>query len=473
MKTLLNILVLLSLFPVLVYSQSGSINNTLSSGGTFTIKDGSNTFFSLSQSNGFLTLNRNLLLPTTGADSTVGVMYKGGVRFIHDYHGSGTLGYNTFVGLNAGNFTMSGTVATQASYSTAVGYSSLESLTTGTNNSAFGFEALSLNTSGDHNSALGAYALNYNQTGSYNSAFGYCALTDNQLGWFNSAFGDLALNKNKGDYNSAFGYMSLSNSTECEYNSAFGSDALGYNETGGYNSAFGSLALYNNHAGNYNSAFGFSALVNSTGSRNTALGDSAGLNITTGSNNTCIGSNAYASGDTVTCEITLGDNTIRTLRCNVNTITALSDARDKRNIKDLPLGLEFLMNVKPRQFNWDRRDWYKDGKPNGSKMQATPTAGFIAQELDEVQKKEQAEWLNLVLKSNPNRLEATPGNLLPIMVKAIQELKAENDALKSEIVVLRSSIPEQIKKEVQAALLKTNGEDKTAKVTLNEQKKGE
>ena len=43
---------------------------------------------------------------------------------------------------------------------------------------------------------------------------------------------------------------------------------------------------------------------------------------------------------------------------------------------------------------------------------------------------ENAEWLNLVLKDNPEKLEATPGNLLPIIVKAIQDLKKENDELK-------------------------------------------
>ena len=56
-------------------------------------------------------------------------------------------------------------------------------------------------------------------------------------------------------------------------------------------------------------------------------------------------------------------------------------------------------------------------------MQETPTAGFIAQELDEAQTTANTEWLNLVLKDNPEKWEATPGNLLPIMVKAIQELK--------------------------------------------------
>lgn len=118
------------------------------------------------------------------------------------------------------------------------------------------------------------------------------------------------------------------------------------------------------------------------------------------------------------------------LRCNVQTITSLSDARDKKNIQDLTLGLDFITKLKPRQFNWDRRDWYEGNISDGSKTQETPTAGFIAQEFDEIQKSENAEWLNLVLKDNPEKWEATYGNLLPVMVKAIQELAINNEKLK-------------------------------------------
>ena len=37
------------------------------------------------------------------------------------------------------------------------------------------------------------------------------------------------------------------------------------------------------------------------------------------------------------------------------------------------------------------------------------------------------------MKDNPEKWEATPGNLLPVMVKAIQELKEENDGLKDKL----------------------------------------
>jgi hypothetical protein len=74
------------------------------------------------------------------------------------------------------------------------------------------------------------------------------------------------------------------------------------------------------------------------------------------------------------------------------------------------------MKIKPRLYHWDKREWYGDNKSDGSKMQKKSTPGFIVQELDESQKTENAEWLNLVLKDNPEKWEASPGNLLPIII---------------------------------------------------------
>ncbi|GIV45290.1 MAG: hypothetical protein KatS3mg036_0108 [Ignavibacterium sp.] len=91
------------------------------------------------------------------------------------------------------------------------------------------------------------------------------------------------------------------------------------------------------------------------GFQNTAVGVNAGSNVTTGSNLTLIGYNAQPSSQSATNQITLGNNQITSLRCNVTSISSLSDVRDKKNIKDLSLGLDFLMNVKPREFNWDKR----------------------------------------------------------------------------------------------------------------------
>jgi len=214
-------------------------------------------------------------------------------------------------------------------------------------------------------------------------------------------------------------------------------DALYSNSGGTSNTAMGYYSLYLNMAGIENTALGWATLYYNTGNQNTAVGYDAGYTITTGSNLICLGYDAQPTSSSVSNQITLGNNQIVSLRCNVTTITSLSDARDKKNIKGLSLGIDFLMKIKPRQFCWDKREWYEGNISDKSKMMEEPTAGFIAQELNEAQTEAEAEWLNLVLKDNPEKWEATPGNLLPIIVKAIQdlnikceELKAENEHLK-------------------------------------------
>jgi len=193
-----------------LFSQSGSINNSLSDGGIFTIKDGSTTFLTLSQSDGSLSLN-NILI------------FKGADRFIHDFEVASTFGANTFVGVNSGNFTMSG-FADEASYNTAVGHSTLTSLTTGQNNSAFGVLSLFENTTGHSNSAFGVSSL-YNTTGEYNSAFGGGSLYENTTGSGNSAFGHSSLYNCTGQQNSAFGWNSGDNITTGSNNIAIGYNA--------------------------------------------------------------------------------------------------------------------------------------------------------------------------------------------------------------------------------------------------------
>jgi hypothetical protein len=266
--------------------------------------------------------------------------------------------------------------------------------------------------------------------------------TNNTLAAFNNfnvAVGYEALRgstipaNNTGNRNTAVGYTTLQNNSTGSNNSAFGFSSNYLNSTGSDNSSFGSYSLTNNTTGYENSAFGRSSLyANTTGFGNSAFGNGAGQFISSGSNLTCIGYNAEPTSGSATNQITLGNSAVTSLRCAVTTITALSDARDKKNIKDLGLGIDFLMKLKPRQYNWDKREWYENNISDGSKMNEEPTAGFIAQELDEAQITANAEWLNLVLKDNPEKWEATPGNLLPIMVKAIQELTIKNEKLKIE-----------------------------------------
>jgi len=356
-----------------VYSQS--ITNTLGTNGLFSIKDADNTYLTLTQTTGQVNILRSLRLENT-TSSTLGVMFKGADRFLHNY---GVI--NTFLGVSSGNFTMTGTG------NSGLGVNSLTSNTTGNNNTALGFSSLGYNATGSDNTAVGKYSLVFNSTGNENTAIG--------------------------------------------------TQSLYYNNTGSKNTALGNDAMRNNSTGFQNTAIGYYSLFFNNGNYNTALGYNAGSTITTGANLTCIGIDAAPSSATALDQVTLGNGFVQSLRCNVQTISSLSDARDKKNITDLTLGLGFLMKIKPRQFNWDKREWYEGNKSDGSMMKETPTAGFISQELDEAQTNENADWLNLVLKDNPEKLEATYGNLLPVMVKAIQELKVESEKLKVENVELK------------------------------------
>jgi hypothetical protein len=274
---------------------------------------------------------------------------------------------------------------------TAVGTMALSSNTSGNANSAFGYLALNSNTTGNENTAVGHRSMVYNTTGKNNCSFGSYALYYNQIANNNSAFGNFALYNNTAKNNSAFGYK-----------------ALRFNTTGVNNCAFGSGSLYNN----------------TSGTKNTTVGGNAGSTITTGTNLSVFGYNAQASTATATNEVTLGNSSVATLRCQVTTITALSDFRDKTDINNVEVGLSFVEKLRPVTFKWDKREWYTDGNRDGSKKDTITQIGFIAQELKALQESENATYLNLVYESNPDKLEATPGNLMIPLIKAVQELNA-------------------------------------------------
>ncbi len=161
---------------------------------------------------------------------------------------------------------------------------------------------------------------------------------------------------------------------------------------------------------------GFGALTAVTGATNTAVGYQAGGTATTGANNAFFGNAAAPSTVTVSNEITLGNASIATLRCQVTSITALSDARDKTDIRSLAFGLDFIKALQPVAFTWAARDDSKVGKA---------ASGFLAQDLARAQEAFGAQdVLDLVSHNDPERLEARYGHLIPVLVRAVQEMSA-------------------------------------------------
>ena len=441
---------------------------------------------------------KNIQLGGTGGNAGALNIYNSSSRLFGEINGIpfGEGNSNNSTNIVIGDTTPSNSAG---NYNVALGTQALHSSTGGVqSNVAIGYQALMTN-DGAYNVALGDNALSgtgsfniglgrqaghqingaqYNVLLGYQPAFnmtdighsvaiGYQALYSISDGLMFSGtgntYGHIAIGYNSQKYfqgvdqngkpNIAMGVFSLENNVQEGANIAIGNGALRYlgkgmtlsNYTGGFgNIAIGDETLKGGHTGswntsdtfrgNYNTAVGYQSMILLKGfaaASNSAFGRQAGDNITTGSNNTCIGAGSDASSATVSNEITLGDTNISTLRCNVQTISSLSDARDKTDIVDIPTGLDFLNDLRPVKFKWQTRD--------GNGKDGSISAGFLAQDLQKTQKESSAEFLNLVMDNNPDRLEAREGQLIPVLVKAIQELSAKNDALEARIKTLEES----------------------------------
>jgi hypothetical protein len=212
---------------------------------------------------------------------------------------------------------------------------------------------------------------------------------------------------------------------------AIGESALSNGLDAGNNLAIGAFALEaaNGTTGVSNVAIGSAAGKSITsGNNNTIVGNGAGFSViplTTGSNNTIIGYQSYPAGVNANNSVTLGNASIATLRCAVTSITSLSDARDKKDITDLRAGLDFVNALRPVEFVWDDRN--QEGKHDIADF------GFIAQDLKASQEDaDMADVLKLIYDENPEKLEASYGKLIPILVKAIQELTAKVELLENK-----------------------------------------
>jgi len=433
------------------------ITNTIAPSGKFIVKDASNNYLTLEQSTGQMNILRTLRLENTSS-STLGVIYKGTDRFIHDYYPATS--NNTFMGIKAGNFTL-----TTSNYNTGIGHSSLFSLTTGGSNTALGYVSLYSNTTGHNNSAVGFFSLSSNTTGYLNSAFGTYSLSSNTTGLSNTAFGAEALRFNTtgngssafgasslslnttGLSNSAFGYNSLSSNTTGNYNSALGYQSLTSNITGSNNSAFGYLSLYSNTGqigldfGNRNSAFGERSLfANTTGNNNTAIGYEAGYNNRYGSNNIAIGYNSVIPFPDGNNQVVIGNSFITYAGVHI-AWTITSDRRWKEDIQPLNLGLGFISKLNPvsyiRKNDEKRRTEY----------------GFIAQEIEEVLQENGVNTSGMLTIDEKGYYELRYNDLFAPMVKALQELskglQREKEEKDFEIAKLESA-NEELKKEVAA-----------------------
>jgi hypothetical protein len=369
--------------------------------------------------------------------------------------------------------------------STVAGEFALSSNTSGIWNSAFGRSALLNNTSGSFNVAVGNSALRSNTSGSSNTSIGTGSLHNSTTGQDNTAIGGNALFYNNGSRNTAVGLSALFLNTSGENNVAFGHAAMNRNTTGSANASCGVYALQFNEVGNYNTASGGSSLVfNESGSYNSGFGHLAlagsygGASIAY-NNTTGLGYNAQITGSN---QVQLGNSSTTTYAYGA--VQNRSDVRDKADIRDTTLGLEFIDSLRPVDFKWDMREdyrpaipdivakplelsddatdeeknqyaeqlvayeefieakdqWLEDSKltnitHDGSKKRSRYHHGLIAQEVKEVLDQQGIDFGGFQdhsLKGGDDVLSVGYIELIAPMIKAIQQLKARVEQLESE-----------------------------------------
>jgi len=98
-------------------------------------------------------------------------------------------------------------------------------------------------------------------------------------------------------------------------------------------------------------------------------------------------------------------------------ITAISDERLKENIVDLETGLSEVMSLQPRRFDWKNGD-------------GENVAGFIAQEVETVLPDLISDYKH---ENLDDAKSVRMGDMIPTLVKAIQEQQEQIETLKQEI----------------------------------------
>jgi carbonic anhydrase/acetyltransferase-like protein (isoleucine patch superfamily) len=239
-----------------------------------------------------------------------------------------------------------------------------------------GFCTFAANTTGANNVGVGFYSATANTTGYSNTILGALAFTDSTTGAYNTAVGSQALN---------------TGSVLQTGNTAVGAKSL----------------IYGGYGGKYNTALGFCAGVSGSG----------GFAIS-GCRNINIGCSSPMSAGTINNEVSIYNGLqIARFQGSATSWSFVSDARDKRNIENLPLGLEFIESLQPRKFEWDHR--HTDDE------QGKPASGFIAQEVLEAVEASDAYYVNLVDTNNPDQYTLAQANLVPILVNAVKELSRQ------------------------------------------------
>ena len=337
--------------------------------------------------------------------------------------------------------TVYGSTSSGSPYLTALGYAAGGS-NTGVSNTAIGYQAGTNTTSGIYNVSVGQGALQTNVTGNNNIAIGRNAVSSSTVS-DNVGIGFNALGSTStGASNVGVGSYALTANTTASNNTAVGYQSLYSNTTGTENVACGVIALYSNISGSQNCGFGRASLYDLTsGTQNIAMGYNSARNITTGSYGIFIGGSTYGSAVSDNYEIVIGYNTTgkgsSTGYINPNSggvyqgnnsaaWSVTSDQRLKKNIVDNNVGLDKVIQIQVRNFEYRTEDEVTDLPKNQAIAKQGVQLGVIAQELQQV-------LPDCVKQESTGVLAVDSTDIMYHMINAIKELNAKITALESKV----------------------------------------
>jgi len=243
-------------------------------------------------------------------------------------------------------------------------------------------------------------------------------------------------------------------------------------------------ALSTDTLGSRSTAIGYQSLAvqnftTATDSYNVGVGYNSGANVTTGVKNTLIGglagdaivdaqlaivvgynsdTNATGTGN----QIVIGNNLTGAGANNVKLGTsggtatlgldgsdtswaAASDERLKKDVTTSTAGLSFIKDLRPITYKWKAKDAVANTLPQFNADSSDPVYGsgktqhgFIAQEVKAAidSHSEIKSGFSMWAEDPDGTQQVAPSALVPILVKALQELSAKNDALEARIITL-------------------------------------
>jgi hypothetical protein len=247
--------------------------------------------------------------------------------------------------------------------------------------------------------------------------------------------------------------------TDIKYSSVVGYQA-GYNATtnilnsvlNGWKSAFNATTI------EQSVVVGEESLLNTTVMQNTVcvggntkhtysslnkctfIGEMAGegtdAGITVLENSTCVGYNTAVTGNN---QVQLGD--VNTTTYVYGTVQNRSDMRDKADIRDTELGLDFINKLRPVDFKWNYRELYQDEVNDGSKKGSRYHHGLITQEVFEVIKetgKDFGGYQDHSLNGGSDVQSLGYDEFVAPLIKAVQELSEKCIILENRIKELEN-----------------------------------